>query len=318
VTWISDAAVRRLAAAATWPDFSDTRYTLVRELGRGGMGVVYLARDAELDRDVAVKVMSTAGAHPELAARLRTEARVLARLEHPGVVPVFDVGRLPDGRLYYAMQLVRGETLTAAFARLPDRAERLRLFERACEPIAFAHAQGVVHRDLKPENVMVGGFGAVHVLDWGVAKVPGVAEPADTVLGTRGFMAPEQAAGGGELVDSRSDVYALGAMLFELLADAPPPQPGADVRHLLGRRRVPKRLRAICARALAVDPADRYAGAAELADDLARLRAGRAVTAYPETVLDRLARFAATYRTPILLVLAYLVMRTIVALATRR
>jgi serine/threonine protein kinase len=261
--------------------------------------------------------MNTAAAHPLLEARLRTEAGVLARLEHPGVVPIHDLGRLPDGRLFYAMRLVRGVTLAEHLATLPELADRLRVFERVCEPVAYAHAHGVVPRDLKPANVMVGEFGTVLVMDWGVAKVLGDPElPAmlasgaaggttdpGTVLGTPGFMAPEQAGGWSARTDQRSDVYALGAILSLVLA---------------GSARLPKRLRAIGHKALATDPARRYADAGALAADIAHYRLGQPVAAYPETVLDRVARFAATHRTAILLVLAYLVMRAIVALVFPR
>ena len=169
---------------------------------------------------------------PSLDARLRREAGVLARLEHPGIVPVHDTGTLADGRAFYAMKLVRGEQLLEHLAGVERLDERLRVFERICETVAFAHARGVLHRDLKPSNVMVGGFGEVLVLDWGLSKVGGrhsgedpddrAAAPtlqpgqlrgehptdAGTVAGTPGFMAPEQRDGG--TVDERSDVYSLG------------------------------------------------------------------------------------------------------------
>jgi len=147
------------------PDVSGTRYELLSVLGRGGMGVVYLARDTALDREVALKVVD----------REAGEARVLARLEHPGIVPVHDFGELPDGRVYYAMKRVRGERLDRWLT--PDRGvgERLAVFLRVCDAVAFAHARGVVHCDLKPENVMVGEFGEVLVLDWGIART-GIAD----------------------------------------------------------------------------------------------------------------------------------------------
>jgi serine/threonine protein kinase len=280
---------------------------------------------------VAIKV-SNAVASEALERRLRTEAHVLARLEHPGIVPIHDVGRLADGRLYYVMKRVRGETLRELRARgvLDDP---LRVFERVCEPVAFAHAQGCIHRDLKPENVMVGAFGEVMVMDWGVAKVtreesaaahaaerraaPPGAPPGDTaagtVLGTPGYMAPEQAAGA-DTVDERADVYGLGAILYMLLAgDAPAADSRAAVARL-AEAGTPRRLRAICARALAADPSDRYASVHDLAADIARYRLGQAVDAHPESPFERTRRFAWTYRTPILLVLAYMLMRVVVAI----
>jgi serine/threonine protein kinase len=277
------------------------------------MGTVHLARDNALDRDVALKVSNAMRADAALEARMRTEALVLARLEHPGIVPIHDVGTLPDGRLFYVMRLVRGRTLEEHLRDRHDLNERLRVFERVCEPVAFAHAHGVVHRDLKPGNIMVGSFGEVLVMDWGVAKVlaeheaagsatapagiEGDTEPG-TVLGTRGFMPPEQASGRVDLIDQRTDVYALGALLHWMLVDA---------------SRLPKRLRAICTRALATNPDERYPGADELAADIVRFRAGHPVSAYRETVWDRAGRLLSKYRIPVLLILAYLVMRALVA-----
>ncbi len=201
------------------------------------MGTIYLAEDRVLGREVALKVVSTGAADPGAAARMLREARVIARLEHPGIVPVHDAGTLPDGRMFYAMKRVDGRRLDEVAldgaASLPDR---LRVFQKVCEAVAFAHAHGVIHRDLKPENVMVGPFGEVLVMDWGVAKVleeaaepraaggPGTASATSegTVLGTPAYMAPEQAAGQTESVGPAADVYALGAILHFLLTRRPP------------------------------------------------------------------------------------------------
>jgi serine/threonine protein kinase len=193
---ISDRVLARLKTAAEWPDLSGTRYRLIEEIGRGGMGVVYLAEDAELGRRVAIKVLDDG-----------SEAIVLASLEHPGIVPVHEAGVLPDGRCWYAMKLIRGTRLDALLDRMPHLPDRLRVFQRICEPVAFAHARGIVHRDLKPANIMVGEFGEVLVMDWGA---PGVGTPA--------FMAPEQSSGG--RVDARADVFALGRIL-EIIARGP-------------------------------------------------------------------------------------------------
>ena len=164
---ISDATLRHLRDAADAPDLTGTKYEITERIGQGGMGTVYRARDRELARDVALKVVRLPEASPDVASRMVREAKTLARLEHPGIVPVHDVGTLPDGRVFYAMKLVRGAPLDA----LPPAtlAERLRIVERLCEAVAFAHAHGVVHRDLKPQNLMVGPFGEVLVMDWGVA-----------------------------------------------------------------------------------------------------------------------------------------------------
>ncbi len=319
--------VGRLARALRAPDLSGTRFVLLRELGRGGMGSVWEAEDPELARNVAVKVLDLPDDSGDLAGRLRLEARVLARLEHPGIVPVHDVGSLPDGRPFYAMKLVRGERLDAAAARLGTLPEKLRLFLRVCEPVAFAHARGVVHRDLKPENVMVGPFGEVLVLDWGIARVisdaglelPGRtgAEPAGgaarkappaagtavgSVLGTPGFMAPEQARGE-EGVDHRADVFALGALLAALVGETVPAS---------------RRLAAIVARATAARPDERYADVPSLAADVLRLLDAEPVTAYRERSWERAARFAGRHRVALLLVAAYLAARAAILLVYGR
>ena len=138
---LSDATVTRLRALGRWPEFESGRYAVVEEIGRGGMGTVFLAVDEELGREVAIKIPN-ALANAGLERRLQSEARVLARLEHPGIVPIHDAGRLADGRLFYVMKRVKGRTLREQLRGVPDLTERLRLFERICEPVAFAHAAG--------------------------------------------------------------------------------------------------------------------------------------------------------------------------------
>jgi eukaryotic-like serine/threonine-protein kinase len=335
MTGLSDAAIDRLRNLGTWPEFESGRYAVIEEIGRGGMGTVYLAVDEELGREVAIKIPNTLDS-ARFDRRFRVEARALARLEHPGIVPIHDLGRLADGRLFYVMKRVQGRTLRDHLCGVADLSERLRVFERLCEPVRFAHAQGVIHRDLKPENVMVGAFGEVMVMDWGVAKTLDPAEsplarlqsdadapdPADyadadttgegAVIGTRGFMAPEQAAGTSAVVDVRADVYGLGAILFLLLTnEVPSLEPDQATR--LRQRSIPRPLTAICAKALAIAPRDRYQTVAALADEITRYRAGRSIEAYRETIVERAGRFARTYRTPILLVLGYIVMRAAVA-----
>jgi len=326
VNALPDAAVGRLVRALRAPDLSGTRYLLGEEIGRGGMGSVWEADDPALGRRVAVKVLDLPDEAGALASRLRREARVLALLEHPGIVPVHDVGSLPDGRPFYAMKLVRGERLDESAARLATLPERLRLFLRVCEPVAFAHARGVVHRDLKPGNVMVGPFGEVLVLDWGIARLLAEAEPrrADagappgpgslpgapceertafgTVLGTPGFMAPEQERGDGD-VDHRADVFALGALLRTLAATVAGPN---------------RRLAAIVARATASRPDERYADVPALAADVTRLLDGEPVSAYRERPWERAARFASRHRVALLLLAAYLAARALVLLVYRR
>lgn len=330
MTSLSDRSVNRLRAIAGDATGSEHRYTLLEVLGEGGMGTVYRGHDELLDREVAIKVVrAVAGpGSTALAERLRAEARVLASLEHPGIVPVHDAGVLPDGRAFHVMKRVQGETLETALDRIPELDRRLGILERVADAVAFAHRRGVVHRDLKPGNVMIGDFGEVLVLDWGVAKVlgttdgepgpagasaPGVTNPG-VVMGTPGFMAPEQIAA--VAVDQRADVYALGALLAFLAGD-PPKQAGADGSGNTAVRALPRPLRAIAERCLARAPHDRYPDAAEVAEEIRRFRAGARVRAYPERWGERLARGIRIYRTPILLVLAYLVMRVLVALFTR-
>jgi serine/threonine protein kinase len=261
--------VARLRDITEQPELTGTRYELLRELGRGGMGVVYECHDRELERSVAMKVLDD---------QWRAEARILAKLEHPGIVPVHDIGALDDGRFYYTMKLVRGVRLDQLGPL--TRTEKLRLFARICEPVAFAHANGVVHRDLKPQNVMVGEFGAVLVMDWGV----------EHIAGTPGYMPPENER------TARSDVYALGATLQFMLRDDEITRP----------------LRAVIARAMHNDSMVRYATARELGDDVTRFLDGQPVSAYRENVFEIAGRWIERNRALLALVIAYLVMRVIV------
>ncbi len=300
------------------PDLAGTSYEILGVLGSGGMGTVYLARDRNLGREVALKVVQASQAEAGAAERTLREARILARLEHPGIVPVHDAGTLPDGRTWYVMKRVQGRRLDehAAGLSLPDR---LRIVQRLGEAVTFAHANGVIHRDLKPANVMVGPFGEVLVMDWGVAKAgphapaPSASPPpslegetpgtaSGTVVGTPGYMAPEQERGEIDRVDERSDVYGLGRVLG----------------FLLGEDEIPRRLAAIHRKATAAEPADRYSGAGELTADLGRYLDGLPISAYRESLLERAGRLIHRYRTPILIVLTYLVMRALLILVLGR
>jgi serine/threonine protein kinase len=316
VTWLSNEAVQRLRDVAAWPALPPDRYTITRPIGRGGMGIVYAARDLALDREVAIKVSNAPAAGSPLDERLRQEARILARLEHPGVVPVHDTGTLDDGRMFYVMKLVRGETLATHAGRLSGEAARLAVFERIVEAVAFAHAAGVVHRDLKPSNVMVGAFGEVLVLDWGLARLLSAPPAPGGRAGTPGFMAPEQRRGEAARVGPPADVFSLGALLFWLLDGDTPPDALDEIERRLRQAPVPVRLRAIALKCLATDPHARYPQAADLAADLARYRAGQAVSAHEDTWLERASRWLTTYRTFILLVVAYLIMRAAFAFFT--
>jgi serine/threonine protein kinase len=293
---LSDEAVERLKVAAQWPQLPSERYAITGEIGRGGMATVYAALDTTLGREVAIKVVN-AVASTASEERLAAESRVLARLEHPGIVPVHDAGRLLDGRPFYVMKRVQGRTLTLYLREEPDLGERLRVFERVCEATAFAHANRILHRDLKPDNIMIGAFGEVMVMDWGVAKSLDDKSDHGTVLGTPGFMAPEQAEGDVDDLDERADVYSLGTILSSLVA-------ADDVRPL----------RSVCARAMATDRDGRYPTVVALRDEIARFRAGRAVAAHRETAFEKASRVARVYRMPILLVLTYMTMRALVAI----
>jgi serine/threonine protein kinase len=286
---ISDRAIDRLRQAAAWPEL-DARYEITGVAGHGGMGTVYVAHDHVLDRDVAVKVLDLADQKGSRAARLQREAHILARLDHPAIVPIHDSGTLPDGRTFYVMKLVRGRRLDDLITGHEPLPNRLNAFTRILDAVAFAHAHGIVHRDLKPENVMVGGFGEVYVMDWGVAQDTN-ADSELAVVGTPGFMPPEQQQARAR-VDARADIFALGALLSQLVGHSPPPA-----------------LKAIAEKARDPDADRRYQDVAALASDLARFRNQDPVEAYRESVTERALRLYRRYELPILLLLAYILMR---------
>ncbi|HEX3253646.1 MAG TPA: serine/threonine-protein kinase [Pyrinomonadaceae bacterium] len=300
--WLSDDKVDHLRGLV------DTRYAFVKELGRGGMGTVYLAEDRELDRLVAIKVLNTPEVTDDLRDRMFREAQIIARLEHPGIVPVHDAGTLPDGRIFYAMKYVRGDRLDEYAAHGASLRDRLRKFQAVCDAVAFAHAHGVIHRDLKPQNIMIGSFGEVLVLDWGVAKIRGDARQSaayntadGTVIGTRDYMSPEQARGEIE-IDERADIYSLGVVL----------------KFLLTGEKVSKAARAICSRATAQMPANRYTTASDLSADIGHLLDAEPVSAYRESALEKTWRWVGKNRFLVLLVLAYLLMRIFLIFTSRR
>jgi serine/threonine protein kinase len=343
--FLSDSALERLRDGAELPDLSGTRYRLLERVARGGMGVVYAAEDEKLQRRVALKVLDVPGTEGDLANRLLREARVLARLEHPGIVPVHDVGTLADGRVFYTMKFVEGQRLDKFIEKVNSVPDRLRLFLRICDAVGFAHARGVLHRDLKPANIMVGPFGEVLVMDWGLAKLlrgevlnsPSEDDPDatvfdrprqssnsndpteisvvtghGTVMGTPGYMSPEQARGDVERLDARSDIFSLGALLrFMLLGQSE--KPVASVP-----RFPDKSLEAICTKATTTAPAERYPNVQELALDVSRYLDGLAVGAHRETIFEKAARFYRRYRFFILLIATYLAMRVLILLFMHR
>lgn len=331
---LSDRVVARLQADMQLPDLSGTRYQVLRYLARGGMGSVWLAEDTVLKRRVALKVLDLAAPAADLAdnleARLLQEALVLAGLEHPGIVPVHDAGTLADGRAFYCMKYVEGQTLAQHIAH-KTLADKLRVVERIADPLDFAHARGFIHRDLKPDNIMIGAFGEVLVMDWGLAKAGATglrsagtkiatrAQPAQSglrvtgegsVLGTPGYMSPEQASGDIE-VDHRSDIFSLGAILwFMLTGFAPGELPAASAS-------LPRPLRAICEKAMAAGPDARYQSAREMAADIAHYLNDEPVSAYSEGLLERAGRVFARHRTAVVLVAVYLLMRVLFILLAR-
>jgi serine/threonine-protein kinase len=222
------------------------RYEVLEEIARGGNGVVLRAYDPDLKRDLALKALREEySGRPDLVRRFVEEAQVTAQLQHPGVPPVHEVGELPDRRPFFAMKLIPGRTLAELLRGRSDPGQDLprflQAFEQIAQTVAYAHSRGVLHRDLKPRNVMVGGFGEVQVMDWGLAKVlpqdeavvghqirtTRTEDPSDRTLpgavqGTLAYMAPEQAHGDQEAIDRRADVFGLGAILCEILTGTPP------------------------------------------------------------------------------------------------
>lgn len=296
-------------------DDYDARYERHEKLGEGGMGEVHVCADARIGREVAMKLVRPArGSRPDVRRRFLREARVQGQLEHPSIVPVYDLGRDPSGAAYFTMKRVRGVTLEEVLDALRDgdvemtakytRHKLLTAFSSACLAVHFAHARGVLHRDLKPSNLMLGDFGEVYVLDWGLAKtgldeerapISAGSKPVSgdsatsreiiqtgegAVLGTPGYMSPEQIGGDVEGLDARTDVYALGAVLFEILTLKPLHGHGdanklmeSTIRGVDARpsARAPKReiapeLDDVCVRACALEPRDRYATAREVYD----------------------------------------------------
>jgi serine/threonine-protein kinase len=337
---------------------SRQRYALMRVHATGGIGRVWLARDEHLGRSVALKELRTEQAeNPAHWARFLREARITGQLEHPGIVPVYELAKRPENQQpFYTMRFVQGHTLRAAAAsfhqqRKTGRMDPLDLrallnaFLGVCNALAYSHARGVVHRDLKGDNILLGEFGEVLVLDWGLAKVLGQAEDGASrplvqvnedpalqptlqgqVMGTPAYMAPEQAAGDVDRIDPRTDVYGLGAILYELLTGRPPFD-GASFEEILRNVQsaelvrprqawagVPAALEAICLRALAKKPEQRYPSARALAQEVQRWLADEPVTAYLEPWTVKARRWARRHR-PAVAAAAALLVTAVIALS---
>jgi serine/threonine protein kinase len=300
--------------------FFSKRFRLGGMLGEGGMATVLEAEDVRLERTVAIKRLKPeAAARPDQRGRFFREARIIGGLSHPGVVPIHDAGTLEGGELFYAMEKIQGDTLfdllrRRTSAEINSRQGILKyvdIFERICQTIAFAHAHNVIHRDLKPRNIMVDRFGALFVMDWGIAKritTESSPHPDGHTLdgqfvGTPAYVSPEQAKGLAKATDFSTDVFTLGVILYEILTGELP-FGGQSNREIIQEvlhhdpdpprsknRRVGRELSAICMKALAKDPRRRYASAAELAEDIRRFREFQPVSAIRPRPIDHLFKW---------------------------
>ena len=334
-----------------------TSFSQLRFLAKGGLGVVFEAEDDQLHRPVALKFMHRRLAGDQASQRrFLLEAEITGRLQHPGIVALHGLGQTTDGRPFYAMPRLDGETFQTAIERThqqepmwADGAVAVRRllahFVSVCRAIAYAHRRKVVHRDIKPANIMLGRFGETYVLDWGLAapvqqRVSDGSEPekslvpvasqldsdSDAGAGTPAFMSPEQA-GGEEITSPATDIYSLGATLYKLLTGKTPfdGESLGQVRQSVIRgefprpsqvqRDLPPALEAICLKSMAVDPSDRYATAAELADELESFLADGSVDAYPEPLSQKLTRWGRRHRTIVRASAAGLVALLLVVLA---
>ena len=298
----------------TW--LNHERYTEQRVVGYGGSSVVIEAYDNDFLRCVAVKILKAEIAHEGARVdRFAEEARITGQLEHPNIVPVYELGRDRDGRRFLSMKLVQGQNLEETLLRLGESrldlgnlSELLQVFQKVCDAVAFAHSRGVIHRDIKPTNVMISDFGQVYVMDWGIARVlpgeegekaarvrvsPGHSkqsqlDPAGSLIGTTGYMPPEQLKGRHQQQDAQTDIFALGATLYQMLAGRPPltpeimcavwagkaPPPITPPERLVEADRVPLELSRIAMRALSYDPANRYLSVADLKRDIESFQRG--------------------------------------------
>jgi serine/threonine-protein kinase len=385
---LPDADIQQICAALSPADPSSTtdyhpeargRYQLLRLHATGGLGQVWLARDGDLGREIALKELKPERcSEPATRVRFLEEAQITGQLEHPSIVPVYELVHRESPSPFYTMRFIRGRTLREASAAYHEKRragqtgplelrQLLGAFVSACNAVAYAHARGVIHRDLKGQNIALGDFGEVMVLDWGLAKVLGVgavrqpppkgtndggakeelpplearefgtlespreATLAGQALGTPSYMAPEQAEGRVDLIDARSDIYGLGAILFEILTDKPP-HAGRDkeeaLRHVIHgdtprakafEPSVPPALDAICAKAMAKERQERYDTATALAEDIQRFLADEPVSAWPDPWKVRLRRWVTRHRTSVTAAAAALLVALVsLGLATAR
>ena len=355
---LDDDSVRRLSGilrASESPELPvHPDYDIVAMLARGGMGTIYRAIDRKLDRPVAMKVLEES--RTPWITRFEREAIITARLQHPNIVPVHDYGELEDGRRFYTMKLVEGRPLSQVIREAhapatldPSLSALLRFLCQVCDAMDHAHSQGVIHRDLKPSNIMIGDFNQVWLLDWGLVRrvtadeadreasppartplIDSSASRAGEVIGTPAYMAPEQAGEARREVSAAIDVYAIGAVLLEVLTGRPPyagEPPDRIIGHLrsgvtpelrTGAWAIPRPLASVARRAMDPDPAARYRSAGSLAEDVRRWMDGLPVAAHRESWHERLWRLARRFRVAIAVVLCYLVIRMIVLLALGR
>lgn len=335
MTNFSHRKLDHLRSLVEQPDLTGTKYRLLERVASGGMGTVYSVLDTELDRRVALKILTLPDSSGQMAQRMLREAHIVAQLEHPAIVPIHDVGQLPDNRVFYVMKFVEGQTLaeyrTSATA-LPDL---VRLLQKVVDAVAFAHSRGIIHRDLKPANIMVGPFGEILVLDWGLAtslhsrpesptggpiNSPN-ASPSSAitqtgaVMGTPAYMSPEQSTGDPTLVGYSSDIYSLGAILYFVLTGKHPATDPTTSQLIPPRaidRSIPRRIEAICLTCMAHDQAARYASADELASDLARFLDNEPVKAYKEPWWESAARWTGRNKVILFILVGYILVRYLI------